>query len=61
LLAIARHRIAQARWNNVLIIGAPAESADFRPAIARLNSMPPSAWLFGYTRDIFQAERALDN
>jgi SAM-dependent methyltransferase len=61
LLAIARQRIAQAGWSNVMIIEAPAEAADFRPAIAQFNIMPPSALLFSYTHDILQAERALDN
>lgn len=61
LLAIARQRIAQAGWSNVLLIEAQAESADFRPALSRLNIKPPSALLFSYTHDILQAERALDN
>ncbi len=61
LLAIARQRVADAAWNNVVMLHAPAENADFRSAIACRGIAPPSALLFSYVHDVMQSETALDN
>jgi len=61
LLAIARHRIAEAGWRNVVLMRARAETVDFRGDIARLGVAPPAALLFSYVHDVMQSEAALDN
>ena len=61
LLAIARSRAADARWSNVAILHAAAESVDFCDEIRRRGVAPPSALLFSYVHDVMQSEAALDN
>ena len=61
LLEVARSRIAAGGWKNVLLIGASAETADFRPEIDRLGIAPPAAALFSYAHDVIQSEAALAN
>lgn len=61
LLDIARGRIAQAGWENVVLHEALAESVDFRPDLTARAAKAPSAVLFSYVHDVLQSETALDN
>ena len=46
LLAIARGRIDDAGWKNVVLHQATAEAVDFRPDLAMRQARGPSALLF---------------
>lgn len=61
LLSVARHRVVEAGWRNVVLLRARAEQVDFQPEIARLGGVPPSALLFSYVHDVMQSQAALDN
>lgn len=61
LLDIARQRVAQAGWRNVVMLQARAEAVDFFSEIARRGIAPPAALLFSYVHDVMQSEAALDN
>ena len=61
LLAVARSRVADAGWRNVVMLNARADAVDFRVEIARRRVAAPSALLFSYVHDVMQSEAALDN
>ncbi|MEO8203954.1 MAG: methyltransferase domain-containing protein [Betaproteobacteria bacterium] len=61
LLAIAKGRIADAGWENVVLRESTAEQVDFRGVLAARNVPPPSALLFSYVHDVLQSKAALDN
>lgn len=61
LLAVARSRVADAGWCNVVMLNARADAVDFRVEIARRRVAAPSALLFSYVHDVMQSEAALDN
>ena len=53
LLAIARGRIADAEWKNIVLLESTAEAVNF--------GAKASALLFSYVHDVMQSEAALDN
>lgn len=61
LLSVARGRVAEARWANVSIVEARADTLNFHDAIARRGIALPSALLFSYVHDVLQSEAALEN
>lgn len=52
MLALARTRVVQAGWRNVTLHECSADALSL--------ATPADAWLFHYTHDILQSERALD-
>lgn len=61
LLRIARGRIEDGGWKNVVLLEATAETVDFRAALAGHAAAAPTALLFSYLHDVLQSETALDN
>ena len=61
LLRIARGRIEDGGWTNVVLLEATAETVDFRAALAKHAAAAPKALLFSYLHDVLQSETALDN
>lgn len=61
LLRIARARIEDAGWQNVVLMEANAETADFRAQIAARSATMPTAVLFSYVHDVLQSTIGLDN
>jgi demethylmenaquinone methyltransferase/2-methoxy-6-polyprenyl-1,4-benzoquinol methylase len=61
LLAVARSRVADAGWRNVVTLQARAEAVNFRDEIVHRRVAAPSALLFSYVHDVMQSEAALDN
>jgi len=53
MLAVARERVAAARWENVTLVESAAEDAEL-PA-------EPDALLFSFTHDVLRSPAALDN